>query len=192
MEKFFIRIYTYFEKRRTAFWLCFIFSFLFIGFFASRIHFEEDISKVLPKDKKIEKLNEVFQNSKFLDKLVFMVSLKDTNADAQPDSLVAFAESFVSSAQQLSPYIKKINDKVNDSLTMNLFENIYAHLPVYLNDQDYKAIDTLITPEKIKETLATDFRTLTSPAGIALKTIISTKISNNCFFIVICKTKLFL
>src|SRR5579863_2691063 len=154
MEKFFIRIYNYFEKRRTAFWLCFILSFLFIGFFASRIHFEEDISKVLPKDKKIEKLNQVFQNSKFLDKLVFMISLKDTSANAQPDSLISFAESFMSSAQRLSPYIKKINDKVDDSLTMNLFGSIYEHLPIYLDPQDYNTIDTLITPEKIKETLA--------------------------------------
>src|SRR5579871_406979 len=100
MEKLFIRIYNYFEKRRTAFWLCFIGSFLFIAFFASRIRFEEDISKVLPKDKKIEKLNQVFQNSKFLDKLVVMISLKDSNADAQPDSLVSFAENFTADVQQ--------------------------------------------------------------------------------------------
>ena len=53
---------------------------------------EEDISKILPKDKKIEKLNEVFQNSKFMDKLVVTVSLKDTSAAAQPDSLVAYAD----------------------------------------------------------------------------------------------------
>lgn len=174
MEKFFIRIYNYFEKRKTAFWLCFVLSFAFIAFFALRIHFEEDISKVLPKDKKIEKLNRVFQNSKFLDKLVVIISLKDSNAEAQPDSLVSFAESFVSSAQQdLSPYIKKINDKVDDTVTMSLLGNIYEHLPIYLNEQDYKTIDTLITAKKIKETLEADFRTLTSPAGFALKTIIS-------------------
>jgi 1-acyl-sn-glycerol-3-phosphate acyltransferase len=174
MEKFFIRIYSFFEKRKPAFWLYFVISFLFIAFFASRIHFEEDISKVLPKDKKIEKLNQIFQNSKFLDKLVIIVSLKDTNANPQLDSLIGFAENFVSSVQQnVSPYIKKINDKVDDSATMNLFGNIYEHLPIYLNEQDYKTIDTLITPEKIKETLANDFRTLTSPAGLALKNMIS-------------------
>ena len=65
--------------------LSLIASFAVIAFFASRIHFEEDISKILPHDKKIEKLNEVFQNSKFADKLVITVSLKDTAA-VQPDS----------------------------------------------------------------------------------------------------------
>jgi 1-acyl-sn-glycerol-3-phosphate acyltransferase len=174
MEKIFLRIYNYFENRRTAFWIWFIASFGIIIFFAAQIHFEEDISKVLPKDKKIEKLNQVFQNSKFLDKLVLMISLKDTNADAQPDSLISFTENFVTAAQQkLSPYIKKINNKVDDSFTMDLFSAITDHLPIYLNDNDYKEIDTLIAPEKIKETLEKDFRTLTSPAGMALKNMIS-------------------
>jgi predicted RND superfamily exporter protein len=174
MEKFFLRIYGYFEKHRTAFWLSFITSFVVVAYFAAHVRFEEDISKVLPKDKKIEKLNQVFQNSKFLDKLVVMVSLKDTNADAQPDSLISFTENFVAAAQQkLSPYIKKINDKVDDSFTMDLFATITSHLPIYLDEKDYARIDTLITPEKIKETLEKDFRTLTSPAGMALKNMIS-------------------
>ncbi|MBS1947450.1 MAG: 1-acyl-sn-glycerol-3-phosphate acyltransferase [Bacteroidetes bacterium] len=174
METFFIRIYHYFEKRRAAFWYCFLLSFAFIAYFAAHVHFEEDISKILPKDKKTDKLNQVFQNSKFLDKLVFMVSLKDTNANAQPDSLVAFAESFVPAARrQLAPYIKMLNDKIDDSATMGLLSNITQHLPVYLTEADYKTIDTLISPGRIKEALQNDFKILTSPSGLALKTIIS-------------------
>jgi len=38
--------------------------FLLAGWFAAQVKFEEDISKILPKDKKIEKLNEVFQKFK--------------------------------------------------------------------------------------------------------------------------------
>ena len=103
-----------------------------------------------------------------------MVSQKDTSANPQPDSLSAFAENFANSVQQkLHSYIKKINDKVDDSFTMDLFGTITDHLPVYLDESDYKNIDTLITPEKIKETLARDFRMLASPAGIAMKNMIS-------------------
>ena len=84
-----------------------------VGYFASQVKFEEDIAKILPKDKKIEKLNEVFQNSKFLDKLVVMVSLKDTLAEPQPDSLIAYADSFTGKIQEnLGSYIKKINGKI--------------------------------------------------------------------------------
>ncbi|HMK02952.1 MAG TPA: 1-acyl-sn-glycerol-3-phosphate acyltransferase [Ferruginibacter sp.] len=174
MKKIFIDIYIFFEKRRPAFYTTLIVSFLIAGFFASRVKLEEDISRILPKDKKIEKLNQVFQNSKFMDKLVVTVSLKDTTAAAQPDSLVAYADSLVQDIrEELTPYIRKIDDKVDEGLSMELFGTISDHLPVYLNDKDYDAIDSLITPEKLKETLEQNFRTLTSPAGLALKTMIS-------------------
>ncbi|GAA3960670.1 trifunctional MMPL family transporter/lysophospholipid acyltransferase/class I SAM-dependent methyltransferase [Mucilaginibacter dorajii] len=174
MEKGLILIYHYFARHKVVFYTVFICCFLFLGYFSSRVKFEEDISKVIPKDKKINKLNEVFQNSKFLDKLVIMVALKDSNATAKPDSLVSFADEFANNVgQKLKPYIGKTNFKVDDDVVMKLFGTISQRLPIYLNEKDYQTIDTLISPEKVKQTLAYDYRTLTSPAGIALKSIIS-------------------
>ena len=173
MEKLLIQIYNFFEKRRQLFFTVFTICFLLLGYFATRVRFEEDISRILPKDKKIEKLNEVFQNSKFIDKLVLTVSLKDSTA-AVPDTLVSFAGALVESIEgDLASYVRKINDKVDDGLAMELYNTVSEHLPVYLDDKDYRSIDTLITPEKVKETLEQDFRTLTSPAGLALKSMIS-------------------
>ena len=150
MEKTLIRIYSYFAKNRSVFYIIFGTAFLFLAFFGLRVKFEEDISKIIPKDKKIEKLNEIFQNSKFIDRLVIMVSLKDTTAE-NPDSLAAFADEFVAHVQgKLTPYIKKANFKVDDGLVLQLFETIHQHLPIYLNEKDYLSIDTLITPDKIR------------------------------------------
>lgn len=174
MRRILTQVYNFFEKHRPAFFITMAASFLLLGYFAMQVKFEEDISRILPKDKKIEKLNEVFQNSKFMDKLVVTVSLKDTLAPAQPDSLVAFAGAFVEKLQEKrSAYIRKINDRVDDSLTMGLLDTVSDHLPVYLDDKDYRAIDSLITPAGLKATLEQDFRTLTSPAGMALKNMIS-------------------
>jgi uncharacterized protein len=173
MSVFFIRIYDFFEKRRLSLIILFSSLLLLMGWFSSRLKFEEDIAKILPSDKKIEKLNEVFQSSKFIDKLVVMVSLKDT-ATAAPDSLVNYTDSFVKKIDdKLRPFITKINDKVDDGLALELYGTISDHLPIYLDEKDYNSIDSLITPEKIKQTLEQNFRTLTSPAGIALKQMIS-------------------
>ncbi len=172
MENSLISIQRYFAKNRNVFYIIFAASFVFIGWFASQVKFEEDISKVIPKDKKIDKLNEIFQNSKFIDKLVIMVSLKDTNA-VQPDSLVTFADAFGASVQsKLAPYIRKVNFRVDDELVLNLFTAINQQLPIYLSEKDYLTIDTLITPDRVKTTLQSDIRTLSSPTGIALKKII--------------------
>ncbi|MBS1598046.1 MAG: 1-acyl-sn-glycerol-3-phosphate acyltransferase [Bacteroidetes bacterium] len=174
MEKIFISIYNYFEKNRAVFFTIFISCFLLIGWFAAHVQFEEDISKVLPKDKKIEKLNQVFQNSRFADKLVVMISLADSNATPLPDSLADFAEHFVPALKQKLPgYISKIDDKVNDDIALDLYNSISDHLPIYLDEKDYRRIDSLIAPATVKTTLENDFRTLSSPAGIALKKMIS-------------------
>lgn len=173
MSVFFIRIYDFFEKRRLALIILFSSLLLLMAWFSSQLKFEEDIAKILPADKKIEKLNEVFQSSKFIDKLVVMVSLKDTTATA-PDSLVSYTDSFVEELKdKLGPFISKINDKVDDNLAMELYSTISDHLPIYLDEKDYTSIDSLITPEKIKQTLEQDLRTLSSPAGIVLKQMIS-------------------
>ncbi|HTE13199.1 MAG TPA: 1-acyl-sn-glycerol-3-phosphate acyltransferase [Chitinophagaceae bacterium] len=173
MEKVFISLYNFFEKRRPLFWTTLAGCFLLAGFFASRIKLEEDIAGILPNDKKIEKLNEVFQNSKFLDKLVVTVSLKDTATAAQPDSLVAYTDAFVVALKEkYGAYIARIQDRADDNLVLQLFGSVSEHLPVYLDEKDYAAIDTLIEPGTIEQTLQKNIRTLGSPAGIALKSMI--------------------
>lgn len=174
MGEILIRIYNFFEKRRIAFFITLLVSFMLLGYFAMQVKLEEDIAKILPQDKKVEKLTEIFQDSKLMDKLVVTVSLKDTTAAPEPDLLVGFADALIEKLNEnLSPYIRKINGKMDDELAMQLYGHVNNHLPVYLNENDYKAIDSLITPEAIKETLQQNFRTLTSPAGIALKSMIS-------------------
>jgi len=169
----FTRIYYYFKDHRPVLFVVFFTSLALLAFFASRIRFEEDISKVLPNDKKIEKLNEVFQNSKFADKLVITASLKDTAA-IKPETLTAFAESFAGEINtSLNRYISKIYYKADDDIALSLFNTINNNLPVYLDEKDYATIDSLIAPQTTRQTLEQDFKTLVSPAGLALKNMIS-------------------
>lgn len=173
MEQLLVNIYNFYAKRRPALFITFAALLLTAGFFAWQVKFEEDISKILPKDKKIENLNEVFQNSKFIDKLAVTISLKDTAA-AEPDSLVAYADTLTENIRQkLAPFIAKINAKVDDEMALQMFGTISDHLPVYLDEKDYTVIDSLIKPETVKQTLEQDLRTLTSPAGFALKSMIA-------------------
>ncbi|MBC7827720.1 MAG: 1-acyl-sn-glycerol-3-phosphate acyltransferase [Chitinophagaceae bacterium] len=173
MEKIFLAIFNYFEKRRSVLYIFLLTCFLISGFFASRIQLEEDISKILPDDRKIQKLNEVFQDSKFLDKLVITISAKDTTNTISPDSLVAFADALVSKLNEnLKPYINSIQDKIDDGLALEMFGSIHEDLPVYLDEKDYYAIDSLTRRETIRQTLQNNIRTLSSPAGVAFKSII--------------------
>lgn len=173
MEQFFSGIYDFFRQRKWLLYTIFVLLLIVTLFFASRLKFEEDISRILPKDPKVEKLNEVFQHSKFMDKLVVMVSLKDT-ADTNPDSLILFSDELVQQAKdKLGAYIRKINYRVDDGMAMELFGIVNQHLPIYLTESDYNEIDSLIQPQTIAQTLQHNLQTLSSPAGFALKNMIS-------------------
>ncbi|MFT3945552.1 MAG: 1-acyl-sn-glycerol-3-phosphate acyltransferase [Agriterribacter sp.] len=173
MQQFFSKIYAFFRQRKWLLYSCFVAFILISAFFARKLKFEEDISRILPKDPKVEKLNEVFQHSKFMDRLVVMVSLKDTNAVA-PDSLIFFTDAFIEKINaKLTPYIRKINYRVDDDMTAMLFDAVNEHLPVYLTEQDYHTIDSLILPGTLKGTLEHNLQILASPTGFALKNIIA-------------------
>lgn len=174
MEKILLHIYNFYSRSKIILYTGFGLLFIAALWFAAQLKFEEDIAKVLPDDKKIEKLNEVFQNSKFMDKLAITVSLKDSNAAAEPDSLVTYSDKLAEALRlSLSPFIQKITDKIDDGYALELMGTINSHLPVYLEEKDYSTIDSLVLPGTIKQTLQQNIRTLSSPAGIALKSMIS-------------------
>ncbi len=174
MEYLFLSIYDYFRKYRTVFYLTFVGLLIMMGIGASRITIEEDVSRFFPNDTKIDKLTRVFQDSKFAEKLVVMVSLKDSTAEANPDSLIAYTETLVEDLQKNAGlYIKNINYKVDDQLTLQMFSTLHDYLPIFLNEGDYKVLDSLTQPEALKTALQNNYNQLISPAGIVLKRIIA-------------------
>ncbi len=173
MESFFLFFYDYFKKRKRLLYIIFLGLFAFLGFWAGQIKVEEDISKFFPADKKLKKASQVFQNSKFTEKLVMIVSLKDTSASAQPEKLIDFTDSLVAQMQSdLSPFVKTVNYKVDDEIALKMYELIYQYLPVFLTEKDYEEVDSLTQPGEIKATLANNYKQLVSPAGMAIKRII--------------------
>ncbi len=173
MAKPFLHIYNYFAKHRIIFFTVFIGLFLITGYFAAKIHPEEDISKILPKDRQTEKLNDLIQNAQFADRLVLMISMNDSTKSS-PGTLVNFSDSLTRSLLARYPgYVREVNDRVNDSMVPQLMLIMQDHLPAFLDSADYAPIDSLLTPQQLSRTLASDLHTLSSPAGMVLKSFIS-------------------
>lgn len=173
MGSLFVAIYNFFEKHKGWLWSCTIASFLLVGYFAAQIKLEEDITKILPQDKKLDKLQQVFQDSRFADKLIITISQKDTTKEAQPDSLTTYASELASTAgAQLSPYIRQIQSQAEDSMVMGLMQVIQTHLPIFLEEKDYVQIDSLLETAQLQKSLQYDYNTLISPAGLVLKKMI--------------------
>ncbi len=171
MGTFFISIYNFFNARKWLLWLFTAFLFLSAAFFASKVKLEEDITRVLPQDPKIDRLNQFLQNSKFADKLAVIVSQVDSTAPASPDSLVFAAEQFATGLQgdAFHPYISAVTAKLEDTLLFSLLGRVQANLPLFLEPGDYKTLDSLTSPGRVAATMESNYNTLVSPAGMVLK-----------------------
>jgi len=172
MQKVFISIFNFFHRNKTALYLVFTGTLALFTFFALRVKFEEDVYAIIPKDEKTEKLTEIFGNSKFADKLVVMISLKDS-ALAQPDQLVKYADVFAGAlTKKAGPFIKNIRYKIDETFTYSLFESIQQHLPVFLTEADYKKIDTLLLPAELSKSLSRSSSILSIPAANPIKNVV--------------------
>jgi uncharacterized protein len=173
MEQPFLYIYRLLHRSKVLFWTIFISIIGFLLFGASRVTLEEDISRFFPDDKRVERLNFIFENSRLSDRLVMMVSVKDSATVAQPDSLVAFADSLAGSIREtLSPQIRKISARVDDSGTIGILNSVIDHLPVYMTEQDYVLLDSLSEKDKVRTVVLDNYRQLASPGGVVMKNII--------------------
>lgn len=170
MGVFFAAIYRFLHRRKIFFFLFLLVSIAFVAYFAPKIQLEEDITKMMPRDAKIEQLNTIFNNSKFLDRLVVTVSPGDTTKSADPEQLGNFTDSLLLKIQELQPaYIKEINWKIDQDLMMNLYATFLDNIPVFLESADYEQLSHRIQPDSIALQMEKNYKSLLSPAGFAIK-----------------------
>lgn len=174
METLFIHLYRFFNRRKPVFWAAFVLVLGLMGFTASRITFEEDITKFFPDDDRVSKLSYIFQNSRLSERLVVMVSMRDSSQAPQPDSLVAYADACMTRMEEkLGPYIKGIEGRVDDAQILEVIGVIPGNLPVFLEEKDYHALDSLTQPDVAVRRLNDNYRQLVSPGGMMMKNIIA-------------------
>ena len=144
------------------------------AYFASQLKLSEDITKILPDTEKINNMNFVYSNSKFLDKVVFNISIDDSTI-TNPELLTEYANSFSDSLQKrfFPELIQSIDFAPSQADMLNVYDAIYNNLPVFLSEEDYKVIDTLISTENIQKTIESDYATLMSPVSFVTKKLIA-------------------
>src|SRR5574344_2237610 len=92
MTNFFIKIYRFFKNKRAWLWSALIFLFIVFGYFASQIHFEEDINKLMPSSKNKDGSTKLaFADLRIKDKIYLLFEGKNV------DSTVATCDAFVDS-----------------------------------------------------------------------------------------------
>jgi len=170
MDNFFIHIYHTFQKKKALGLILLLTLFLLLGFIASKLQFEEDITKLIPSSEKSNITSKVLEHVNFADKIIVYL---ETTKEHNEENLTQYAAEFVDSLKaSCSPYITEIQGKIEDEEISETLDFIYQNLPLFLNEADYKTINDQLEKDSIEQVTQVNYKTLISPTGIIAKEII--------------------
>ncbi|HWY11300.1 MAG TPA: 1-acyl-sn-glycerol-3-phosphate acyltransferase [Bacteroidia bacterium] len=158
--------YLFFSKRKLIFTILVIGLCGVLGFYASKIKLEEDITRFVPQDKNSASINSILDNLKSKDKLVIHFT---ANSGDIADKLVEKGDSVFSALQTLpKESYSDITHKISDNTMQSVYDIFYNNLPFFLSEKDYLHITNLIKPDSIQYTLKKDYEALLSPSGVVI------------------------
>ena len=144
MTELFVRIYRYFHSHRLVCWLSMVSLFALFGYFASQIHLEEDINKLMPSSRNEDgTIKLAFADLKIKDGVFVLFD----GADQQ--QLIATCDDFADSLQQDTAQIKNLFYKIDDELMPDAVDYMTAHFPAYIDTTAYAHFDSLLTREHL-------------------------------------------
>lgn len=169
MNRIVIAFYEFFKTRKSLFYSILVSLFVVLGYFASQITLQKDITKMIPDDAETIGYKSAIQNIRILDKII--VSFEADSAGME-DSLIACAEKFVADFKadsSASALVSDIRYRIDEERMAGVYDLIYSNLPIYLTPEDYTHIDSITTEAAVKESIERNYHKLISPASLVLK-----------------------
>ncbi|NRR90942.1 MMPL family transporter [Winogradskyella undariae] len=170
MDNIFYSTYNYFNSKKWLGLSILGILLLTLVFVASKIEFEEDITKLIPSNAENSELQKVLKNVNFTDKIIVNIT---KSKDGSVEDLTQYASQFIDSINaSSSPYIKQIQGQIDDKEIQKTASFIYDNLPLFLNEADYRTIANKIEKDSIDAITLKNYKTLISPSGIVAKDFI--------------------
>ncbi|RTY93940.1 MMPL family transporter [Flavobacterium sp. GT3R68] len=169
MHRYFIGFHFFVQKNKLLSIGIGLFLLVVFGFFASKIKFEEDITRIIPKNEKADVTSKVLQQLSFSDKITVIIE-KDKAGSVE--DLSETANVFLDSVASCEAYIKDIQGRVDEENIQETFDFVYNNLPLFLDEADYAQIDKKLNKDSIADQVQKNYRTLISPTGLVAKDFI--------------------
>ncbi len=139
-------------------------------FFATKLDFEEDISKLIPQSEETKTLNKVLNNTNFSDKIIVNIS---TRKSGTTENLIVYAEEIIDSLQlHCKDYILNIQGEISNDDMVNTMDFVYNNLPLFMEEKDYQYLRDRFSDDSLTSVITNNLKTLISPSGIIAKNTI--------------------
>ena len=178
MSNFFLKIFNFFQHRKTLLWLLLVTIVGLLAFSASRISFVEDISSFLPNNADNKRINEAYQKIGAANKIIVRIAPSNSpeGRESSPPSegLGEAAARFAEILQESDSagHIKELMYEVDNEKIKDVTTFITQNLPYFLEEEDYRRMDSLIQPQNIENQLKAGKELLLSPMGGFVRDVI--------------------
>ena len=159
MEKLFIAIYRFFEKKKALMYGLLILSSVIFIYFGSKVQYEENIAKLLPQTDAATESGLAFGNLRVKDK-IFIQLTSATDQPVAPETLAAYCDEFIETIQQkdtATHYIANVLYQIDDDLIINGLDYALTHVPSFVSPQAYARFDSLLTEEAVDAQMALNY-----------------------------------
>ncbi|RZJ72534.1 1-acyl-sn-glycerol-3-phosphate acyltransferase [Flavobacterium sp.] len=164
MHRFFFAIHEFVSKNKAISIGIALAILCVFGFFGSRLKFEEDVTKLLPVNDKLDVTAKVLKQVNFADKITVIFESKP---DGNPEDLQQTAQVFIDSLEKsCKPYYKEIQGKIAEENIDETIGFVFDNLPLFLDESDYAQIESKLSQDSIKATVDANYRSILSPSGM--------------------------
>lgn len=162
MHKVFIRIHRFVEKNRAVSLFLALIYLVLTGFLFTRLQFEEDITRLIPKSSSSDRASRVLNSLEFADKITVLIRKEEGGST---DDLTAMADAFLDSLTGCEPYVRSVQGRLSEDTFEEAFGFVRSCLPLFLDPADYRMLAARLQTDSLREIVQENYRTLTSPSG---------------------------
>ena len=159
-----VKIFNFVSKHKFFSLLCLV---LWIGIAlwgVMRLHFEEDITKVLPQNEKTSLTAKVLKQLNFSDKVSVIITQE---AEGDFATMQSFTDALCDSLRQRVPnYFSDIQGIVPEEEVDEAWGFVYEHLPLFLEEEDYQYLSRKLEPDSLRALVGAHYRMMLTPAGM--------------------------
>ena len=150
MHIVFLPLYHFFRNHKILMYIIMVVTTLVFLFFGLRLHFEEDISKLLPSSSVESQL--AFGSIQLKDKIYIQVT--STDEHLSPDLLAERTDEFIDllyKKDSTSHYIGNVLYKMEPETAINALDFVLEHIPSFIDTAAYQDFEKALEPEAIEK-----------------------------------------
>ncbi len=150
MHKIFLPLYRFFNSRKALMYSLMLISTAVFLFFGLKLHFEEDISKLLPESSVESQL--AFGSIELKDKIYIQVTSADEPIST--DILAQRTEEFVEllfEKESSNHFINNVLYKLEPEVAINALDFVLEHIPSFIDTSAYATFEKMMEPEAVQE-----------------------------------------